>query len=351
MRGADQHATAAAADLSAAVYRLVAPRTLTIEQQTIDTVATGDAIVAMTEFSVVSPGTELAAWLGHPPLRPSVVYPRLVGYCNLARVVSVGGDVTRVRPGDYVVTHQAHRSAFGCREREALLVLPTGTDETVRRRVTATYLYHLGYSALLAGGYIPGHEVAIIGAGVLGIATAELVHVFGGAPVVLTAQPAATTPLGAIGVTRVHAKREVAQLVDSTPMRGFDLVINTSNDWSDHLASLQLGRRGGTVVCLGFPGRAQEAPAFNPLDPQFFYDKQLTIRHCGHVPPLDVEPIDARFTLRRNMEYLASLVTSGRIEPDRFVSVERSWRDLPDLYADLATRIPGIYSARLDWRA
>ena len=62
--------------------------------------------------SVISPGTELAAYRGAPPLRPGVTYPRLVGYCNVARVLAKGVGVNNIELGDRVLTLQSHRSHF-----------------------------------------------------------------------------------------------------------------------------------------------------------------------------------------------------------------------------------------------
>ena len=62
-------------------------------------------IIAKTILSAISPGTELAAYMGQPPLRPSIQqYPRLLGYCNVARVVAVGRAVKDCRMGDSVLT-------------------------------------------------------------------------------------------------------------------------------------------------------------------------------------------------------------------------------------------------------
>ena len=62
--------------------------------------------------------------------------------------------------------------------------------------------------------------------------------------------------------------------------------------------------RGGRISILGFPGRGEPLPDFNPLDPKWFYGKQLTLIGAGFSPRIECQPADLRFNLRRNLEYL-----------------------------------------------
>jgi 2-desacetyl-2-hydroxyethyl bacteriochlorophyllide A dehydrogenase len=335
--------------MNASIYRLTGPGQLHMEQMELaaDSLP-DDEIVAATVFSVISPGTELAAWLGKPPLRPGAVYPRLMGYCNTAIVTHVGAGVHDVRVGDAILTHQSHRSHFRCAAKEVLLVLSGGTAE-MQQRMATTYLYHLGYMALIDGGYVPGHDVAIIGFGALGFAAASLVRAFGGDPVVFTSRPAIASQL-LPGIT----VRPKAATNDAFPSRalldGADIVIETSDAWDDYLLALRSARKGGTVVLLGFPGRGQNPPGFNPLDSQFIYDKSLTIRQVGHVVERALSPTEVRFTLPRNLRYLFSLIERGAVDPSPFLAARFDWTDLAGAYASLASREGAFLSAVLDWR-
>ena len=168
------------------IYELQNSRSLALIEEEI-TEPNDSELVAETVYSAISPGTELAAWKGMPPLRPSRIYPRLVGYCNVARVTKVGTQIDRIEIGDWIITHQSHRNCFKVDQRDVLVSFKDLTDEEARI-ISTTYLYHLGYSALLKGEYFPGHKVGVVGLGTLGYTTASLVSAFGGAPVVFTNQ-------------------------------------------------------------------------------------------------------------------------------------------------------------------
>lgn len=308
-------------------------------------------LFAETQYSAISTGTECAAWLGKPPLRPTAsIYPRLMGYCNLAKVVKVGAGVTEFREGDRILTHQSHRSGFIIPTSEVLLRV-NDSEPKLLKKLTATYLYHLGFNALQQGDYRPGHHVAVVGMGTLGITTASLLVALGALPFLFTRQIESMKAIASLRASSIFHKDsfDVAQVSELSGMPGVDLVINTSNAWSDLLLSLRLCRKGATLVCLGFPGRGEAAPEFNPLDSQYFYDKQLTLKHSGYTPDLEAPPIDIRFTKKRNMSYLASLIRRGLLDPNEILSLTLPWTELAGAYQSLCERSGGSYSALLEW--
>jgi len=336
--------------MKARVYWLTAPRTLELQDEEFGSRPLAPhEVEAVTVYTAISPGTELAAWSGKPPLRPSDPYPRLVGYCNLGRVARIGTDVVGIKEGDHVLTHQSHRSAFRVPATEVLLVTRERADEALRS-LTTTYLYHLGYAALLAGGYVPGYEVAVVGLGALGFTTASLVTALGGHPVALTGRDGSLQGAAASGM-RV-APKALPLPRDVTPpedVGGFDLVVNTSDAWSDYFLCLEITRKGGTVVLVSFPGRGQPPSNENPLASRLLYDKQLTVRHAGRVSELDAPAIDVRFTLKRNLRYLSALIEGGRVDPTPLVRLSAGWRDLGEVYERLTIKQAGVYSALLEW--
>lgn len=332
------------------IYELAAPGNLTVKKHQIDGGSfDSKSVFAKTLFSAISTGTELAAWTGKPPLRPSVAYPRLVGYCNVAQVQAVGSTVNDLVEGDVILTHQSHRSSFFCSRQEVLLKAKD-INQTSQKRLAITYLYHLGYSALLEGGYRPGFEVAVIGFGALGFASAGLVSAYGGTPKIFSGRNNTNALAKHIPFAQCFNKvQSRIPYPSDAGLDGADLVINTSDSWADYELSLNAVRRGGTVVLLGFPGRGVGLPAFNPLDSKYIYDKAITIRQVGHVSDLDVPPLDIRFTLKRNLAHIYSLLESGRLDPTPLLKTSYAWNNLQDAYQFLETRPEDTLSAILDW--
>ena len=88
------------------VYHPKLPKQLVETKTKSELIAKKEDIFAETVYSVISTGTELAAWGGAEPLRPTQnVYPRLLGYYNIACVKDVGSNVNGIKIGDHVLTH------------------------------------------------------------------------------------------------------------------------------------------------------------------------------------------------------------------------------------------------------
>lgn len=313
----------------------------------------GREVACETLYTAISPGTELAAWEGLQPLRPDRTHSRVVGYCNLARVLAAGDWVQRYRPGDLVLTLQAHRSHFVCGEEEILVRLPDGPhDEGALARAATTYLFHQGYGALLRGDLKPGQYLAVVGLGTLGLATVAVAARFGARAVGFSDQQASRELALEIGARRVFAKGgggEAAEIDEATRGTGVDIVVLTGGEWSDLRLAAAIARPGAKVCVLGFPGRRDPIPPFNPLEPAVFYRKQLSYIACGYTPDVQADPRDLRFTIPRNCAFLLDLVLAGELPADRLVSAVVPWDRLAEVYARIAARERGFHTAVLRW--
>ena len=321
-------------------YELLGPRNLVKKEILIRDLA-DKSIQAETVYSLVSPGTEIAAWKGLPPLRPSKQYPRLIGYCNIARVTKIQHTNLDLKPGDYILTHQSHRSCFSVNDEDIICSFRDVSDNDLKR-LTATYIFHLGYMALLNGSYFPGDRVAIVAYGAIGYATAQLVKAFGGEPYIFSDHLNSSDAF-------MHVCKKSDEALSDGLESCFDIVINNSNSWDDHILSLKLSRVKGCVVMNGFPGREGDLAGENPLASKFFYDKQLTLKHSGFVFEGDISPADIRYNLKRNMEYLSQLVLLSKVEVDKLICSVYDRSQLDHLYKDLEHREIQNYSGVLKW--
>jgi 2-desacetyl-2-hydroxyethyl bacteriochlorophyllide A dehydrogenase len=331
--------------LTSTIVRLLGPRDLVFEQEQIDIAAIGpDDIVVATEFSAISPGTELSAYLGLPPLRPGPVYPRYLGYCNCGNVIAIGSNVKTVAAGDRVLTNAAHRSHYRIDQSEIITKVPAGMNGA---DASVTYLFHLGYAALLRANVRIGQRVAVVGLGALGIGAIAVSHAAGAEVVAISARERALSRSRRLGAVMTCGPDDDA--VNSVKA---DVVISTSNNWRDWSVALRAARRGGAIAVLGFPGRGEPPPESNPLDSQYFYDKQLTLMAVGQL--LDEVPGSRSPSprLRVNMKYLVDLISAGRLPVKELAGHLRPAHELKQVYEDLlARREEDIPTYVLQWAA
>ena len=76
-------------------------------------------VLAKTEYSVVSGGTERANLIGMPNAG-SNHFPKALGYCSIGRVVEIGEKVTGVQPGDRLLVYHGKHAAYNIRDEEEI---------------------------------------------------------------------------------------------------------------------------------------------------------------------------------------------------------------------------------------
>jgi hypothetical protein len=280
-------------------------------------------IDAKTIYSAISPGTEMAAYLEYEPLRPSQLYPRLMGYCNLAQ------DLIS---HDFILTFQSHRSHFRCSNNDVLLRFNT-LSEKQQKHAATIYLYHLGYDALIKAikHKKDAKSIAIIGCGTLGLACALVAKAMGFTPTIFSNQKINPTIEG----INIEPKSNISENENQ-----YDWVINTSNQWDDHHLSMQLASRFSPIVMIGFPGRGQDIPSFNPLTSKYIYDKQLALFSCGDIP-LD--------EIKNNIKWIWDKLSDNTIDGDILISNIFPSSNLDDAYQQLKNRKPNTFTYLLDW--
>jgi threonine dehydrogenase-like Zn-dependent dehydrogenase len=330
------------------IIELLGPRQLVITKKILDINIAPDEVYAKTIYTAISPGTEIAAYKGDPPLRPCKAYPRVVGYCNVAEIVAKGEDVSEYDIGDKILTGQSHRSAFVCKTQEIMMKLPKQSD--LRKSVT-TYLFELGYDALLKGNIKPGYNIAVVGLGTLGMTTLAMAGLSNSKVYGFSNQRVCAEIAQKMGVTvfRKDDDSYISLINKDTAGIGIDLVVTTSNQWTDWEMALKLVRKGGTIIIMGFPGRSQPIPNFNPLDSQYLYDKQLTISTCGYTPDYDIAPCDIRFTIKRNIRYLHDLIQNDKLPVADIISGKAKWNKIEEVYQKYVEQKSNLFTYILDW--
>ena len=330
------------------VFRLLKRESLVIQDDFIDLKLLGDnEILCETIYSAISPGTETAAYIGKEPLRAGKIFPRLLGYCNVARVLKKGSNVKDLIEGDIVLTFQSHRSHF-IQNINLFYIKITDKDY---KKYTPAYLFHLGYHALITAKAFQGHNVAILGAGVLGFTSAIMSEISGCKTFVLSNQEQAIENLESIGVS-VYKKESnsIKSIYDKSNSIGPDILINTSNSWYDWNLVLKLINKGGTIVNIGFPGRGESFPNFNPLEAKYLYTKSLTIKALSYLNEKNVDPIEERFNLKRNMEYIFNLIRENKISTKKIISEEIEYQELSSQYQKYIAKNNYLLSTLLKWK-
>ncbi|OHA13829.1 MAG: hypothetical protein A2909_00815 [Candidatus Tagabacteria bacterium RIFCSPLOWO2_01_FULL_39_11] len=306
-------------------------------------------IIAQTVITAISPGTEVAAYKGDPPLHSGKIYPRLLGYCNVAKILYVGKKVANFKPGDLILTDQSHRSVFKMPASEILAPVP---NSVVPEQAALAYLYNLGRVALTNGEIKKGSRVAVIGLGALGLAAVAQAKLANARIVALSASQAKLRIAKKIGAHNALLKTDkdiVQEVKKSFNGKGADIVVTTSNGWSDWKLALQLPRKNGIISVLSFPGRTEGAPKFNPLDPRYFYAGKINIisADLGNNPGQREPELK---TLQKNCRKILKDISKKKLNPSYLTSGIYPADQITRAYQKLLSRNGKEVTYLLDWR-
>ena len=307
-------------------------------------------VVAKTQVSLISVGTELAIYSGTHrgyslPNPPFPLMPHRPGYALVGQVTAVGSEVQDFQPGQRVMMEVGHGTVGVVDVREgALVALPVGVDDA-----EASFI-RMAEVALTAVRLAPpqlGDAVVVYGLGLVGQFVAQLFQLNGGYPV--------------IGIDRIPARLKVAQAnglltlnpdevdipteVDKLSQgRGPDIVVEATGSPVVVSLSLDLVGEGGLVVLLG----SSRGPI--EIDP-YSHIHRKGVRIIGaHERVQGFDPAPQRWSQRRNLQLLAELFATGKLKSEGLISHTITPTQALSIYDALAERPQDYLGVLIDWR-
>jgi len=266
-----------------------------------------------------------------------------IGYSAAGEVVAVGEGVTDLAPGDLVAcagAGQANHADFISVKRNLVCRLPAGCPVNL---AASTTVGAIAMQGVRRAGPQLGERVAVIGLGLIGQITAQLLRAAGCDVIGLDLDPARVDRAKSLGMTHGASDGEQfkALVRDVTGGFGADRTLITAATKSSALINLAMDvtRRKGTVVIVGDIGLKVER--------EVFYRKEIDLLMSTSYGPgrydasYEVDGHDypfayVRWTQNRNMQSYMELIAAGRIDiqplVDRVISVE----DAPKAYRELA---------------
>ena len=328
-------------------YILAAPHTLELVENKLEwPPVSGDGILCETIMSGISPGTELAAWNGEKPLRPSGGYPRKIGYQNISKVVAIFGGNGKIQKGDLVYTNQSHCSRFSCNEEDVLAIVPK--TKNIKHYIFA-YMYHMSFCALSVdknNGSAGEIKIAVFGGGALGSAIVEAANRIGYS--VLKISDSMQVSNLHLTKNQIISREEFREMYENR-FPEFDHCVVTTNRWDDYDSALSTSRSKGTIVLLGFPGRDGSLPTRNPFEPKYFYLNNLVIRSLPSERRDPFVLVDGNLSLFESMTSIVTNISDG-ILGQTFSSAEvLEYVNLEKAYIELAKNRKTHVSLAIKW--
>jgi predicted dehydrogenase len=264
--------------------------------------------------------------------------PLAPGYCNVGTVLEAGARVREFSPGDRVATNGPHAEIVRV-SRNLCALVPDGVSD---RAAVFTPLAAVALQGLRLIAPSLGESVAVIGLGVIGLMTVQMLRAAGCR--VFGVDPDADRRRRA-----VEFGAEVCDPAQDDPVaaagsfsrgEGIDAaVLCASTDSSDPIQwAARMCRQRGRIVLVG--------TARIEIDRRDFYEKELTFQvSCSYGPgryqrDYEERGVDyprglVRWTARRNFEAALALMAEGRLDPESLITQTLPHGDAASAYDGL----------------
>ncbi|WP_317046662.1 zinc-dependent alcohol dehydrogenase [Spirosoma pollinicola] len=262
-------------------------------------------------------------------VRRKLNQPLPLGYCNVGTVLAVGDGVTDIRIGNRVVSNGPHAEVV-CVARNLVALIPDSvSDDEAAFTVVGAIALH---SIRLLNASI-GETVVVIGLGLIGLLTAELLRITGHRVIGIDIDESRCLLAAERGITSLNlglGTDPVKAVMALTNEVGADGVIITASARADELLSqtARMSRQKGAVILVGVIDLSM-----NRAD---FYEKELTFRiSCSYGPgryDADYEqkgqdyPLAyVRWTANRNFQAVLQFLATGQLQVMPFITERVPW--------------------------
>lgn len=264
--------------------------------------------------------------------------PLPLGYCNAGVVIEVGEGVSEFKVGDRVVSNGAH-AEFVCVPKNLCALIPENVSD---EEAAFTVIGSIGLQGIRLVNPTIGETIVIIGLGLIGLITAELLIANGCEVIGFDFDDKKVALAQVKGIKAFNAKGiDVVKTVeDITNGIGADAVIITASTKSDEVISqsAQMSRKRGRIVLVGVIGLN-----INRAD---FFKKELSFQvSCSYGPGrydedyenrgIDYPLAYVRWTEKRNFETILGAISRHKLDVKPLITERVKLDDYMQIYGSM----------------
>ena len=268
--------------------------------------------------------------------------PLPLGYCNMGRVIAVGAGVHEFQVGDRVVSNGQH-AEFVCVPRNLVAHVPEGVSD---EEAAFTVIGAIGLQGIRLLKPTFGETICVIGLGLIGLITAELLRANGCRVIGVDLDPDKLKLAAEKGIVTVNPGQgvdPVSFVEQYTGGVGADGVIITASAKTNDIISqaARMSRKRGRIILVGVIGLQ--------LSRAEFYDKELSFQvSCSYGPGRYDEEYEqkghdyplafVRWTEKRNFEAVLHAMAAGQLQVRPLISELVELHDYLQIYDNMGNK-------------
>ena len=265
--------------------------------------------------------------------------PLPLGYCNVGEVIAVGKGVTEFRIGDRIASNGPHAEYVLVPVNLAAKVPDGVSDE----EAAFTVIGSIALQGIRLLNPLFGETVVVIGLGLIGLITAELLQANGCRVIAFDMDAEKVGLAQEKGVTAINigsGSDPVSVVRELTSQIGCDGVIITASNSSDEIMhqAAEMSRKRGRIILVGVVGLK--------LRRDDLYKKELSFQvSCSYGPGRYDEAYEqrgqdyplayVRWTENRNFEAVLQAIARGQLDVKSLITERVKLADYLQIYGDM----------------
>jgi predicted dehydrogenase/threonine dehydrogenase-like Zn-dependent dehydrogenase len=264
--------------------------------------------------------------------------PLPLGYSQAGEVIEVGKGVTEFSPGDRVVSNGNH-AEYVAIPKNLVAKIP---EDVSYEEASFTVVGAIGLQGIRLVQPTLGETVAVIGLGLIGLITCQLLNANGCKVVGFDLDEDKLKQAESYGITAVNSGKQdpVRFMEDFTDQVGADAVLITASTKSNDVIkqAANMSRKRGRIVLVGVIGLN--------IDRADFYEKELTFQvSCSYGPGRYDEDYEqrgndyplpfVRWTEKRNFEAVLEAIRNGSLDVKSLITERVKLEDYLQIYGDM----------------
>ncbi|MTI19701.1 dehydrogenase, partial [Fulvivirga sp. RKSG066] len=266
--------------------------------------------------------------------------PLPLGYCNVGKVIGVGKGVSEFSIGDRVVSNGPHAEIVNIPQNLVAKVPDNVTD----KEAAFTVIGAIGLEGIRLSNPTLGETMVVIGLGLIGLITAELLKANGCKVVGFDFDQSKIELAKSKGIEAISladGTDPVKFVHNYTNQVGADGVLITASNKSNDIISqaANMSRKRGRIILIGVIGLH--------IDRSDFYEKELTFQvSCSYGPGRYDEEYElkgndyplpyVRWTEKRNFEAILHSMSTKAIDVFPLISEEISLDEVVSIYDNIS---------------
>lgn len=264
--------------------------------------------------------------------------PLPLGYSQAGEVVEVGKGVTEFKPGDRVVSNGNH-AEYVAVPKNLVAKIPDGVSY---EEASFTVVGAIGLQGIRLAKPTLGETVAVIGLGLIGLITTQLLKANGCKVVGFDLDEDKLKQAESYGITAVNSGKQdpVRFMEEYTGQVGADAVVITASTKSNEVIkqAANMSRKRGRIVLVGVVGL--------DIERADFYEKELRLQvSCSYGPGRYDEDYEqrgndyplpyVRWTEKRNFEAVLESIRAGSLDVKSLITERVKLEDYLEIYGDM----------------